>query len=99
MNKRQTSFRGPVMRLNIKAFALTCGLIWGFGVFFLTWWLIILEGNAVEPYFLCRIYRGYTVTPVGSLIGAIWGFLDAGIGGVIFAWLYNLLADKFKKTP
>jgi hypothetical protein len=86
------------MKLNIKSFALTCGLIWGFGVFFLTWWLIMLEGNDPAPCFLNRVYRGYTMTPVGSLVGMVWGFIDAGIGGVIFAWLYNLLADKFQKT-
>jgi hypothetical protein len=28
------------MRLNIKAFGLTCGLFWGFGLFLLTWWII-----------------------------------------------------------
>ena len=26
------------MKLDVKAFALTCSLIWGFGIFFLTWW-------------------------------------------------------------
>ena len=25
------------------------------------------------------------------LIGAIWGFVDWGIAGAIFAWLYNLI--------
>ena len=86
------------MKLNIKAFALTCGVIWGAGLFFIAWWLILLEGNSPDPCFLNRIYRGYTMTPVGSLIGAIWGFLDAGIGGLIFAWLYNLLAERFQKS-
>jgi hypothetical protein len=31
------------MRLNIKAFALACGLIWGLGLFCMAWWLILLE--------------------------------------------------------
>jgi hypothetical protein len=26
---------------------------------------------------------------MGSIIGAAWGFVDWGIAGVIFAWLYN----------
>jgi hypothetical protein len=26
---------------------------------------------------------------MGSLVGAVWGFFDWGIAGVIFAWLYN----------
>ena len=29
------------MKLNIKAFALTRGLIWGIGLFLLTWWIIV----------------------------------------------------------
>ena len=27
----------------------------------------------------------------GNVIGAIWGFVDFGIAGAIFAWLYNKL--------
>ena len=86
------------MKLNIKAFALTCGIIWGVGVLCLTWWLIALEGAEPAGCFLNRIYKGYTMTPVGSLIGAVWGFFDAAIGGAIFAWLYNLLVGKMSKT-
>jgi len=85
------------MKLNVKAFALASGLIWGFGVFFLTWWLIMREGNP-EPCLINRMYPGCTMTPLGSLIGAVWGFIDAGIGGAIFAWLYNLLAKKFNNA-
>ena len=84
------------MKLNIKAMALACGLIWGIGLCFLAWWLILLEGKAPEPCLLNRMYPGYTMTPVGSLIGFGWGFVDAGMGGLIFAWLYNLIADKSK---
>jgi hypothetical protein len=86
------------MKLNIKAFALACGLIWGFALLFIPWWLTMLEGGSPEPCLLNRLYPGYTMTPIGSLIGAVWGFIDAGIGGAILAWLYNLLADKFKKA-
>ncbi|MHC4553504.1 MAG: bacteriophage holin [Planctomycetota bacterium] len=86
------------MKLNIKAFALTCGIFWAVGVLFLTWWLILLEGPEPGGCFLNRVYKGYTMTPVGSLIGAVWGFVDAGIGGLIFAWLYNLLVGKLTKT-
>jgi len=34
---------------------------------------------------------GYSATIVGILIGAVWGFIDAFIGGVVLAWLYNKL--------
>jgi hypothetical protein len=87
------------MKLNIKAFALASGLIWSFGVFFLTWWLIMREGLNPAPAdcLINRMYPGYTMTPVGSIVGAVWGFFDAGIGGLVFAWLYNLLAAKSSK--
>lgn len=80
------------MRLNVKAFALTCGIIWGLGVFVLTWWVIAFEGASGEPTLIGLIYRGYSLSPAGSLIGLVWAFFDGVIGGAIFAWLYNRLA-------
>lgn len=82
------------MRLNVKAFALTCGLIWGFGLFFITWWIIAFDGSTGEITFIGRLYRGYSITPMGSLVGLIWAFVDALVGGAIFAWLYNLIAVR-----
>ena len=86
------------MKLNIKAFALACGLIWGLGVFLLTWWIIAFDGATGEVPFIGKIYRGYTISPAGSVIGLIWALLDGAIGGAIFAWLYNLIADRSKNA-
>lgn len=85
------------MKLNIKAFGLACGIVWGLGMFFLTWWLLYFEGNAAGSIFLSRLYRGYTVTPVGSLIGLAWGAIDGWLGGIIFGWVYNTLIDVCKR--
>ena len=82
------------MKLNITAFALTSALFWGFGLFFLTWWIMIFEGTTGEITLIGQIYRGYSISPIGSIFGLIWGFFDALIGGAIFAWLYNLLAGR-----
>jgi len=82
------------MKLNVKAFALAFGLWWGFGLFFLTWWLIAFDGVSHDPTFIGRLYRGYNVSPLGSIIGLAWALADGAIGGAIFAWLYNLLAAK-----
>ncbi len=86
------------MKLNIKAFALACGLLWGFGLFALTWWIIAFEGATGDVTMIGRLYRGYSISPIGSLIGLLWAFADGLVGGLIFAWLYNLLADKLTKT-
>jgi len=82
------------MKLNVKAFALTSGLVWGFGLFFITWWIIGFEGITREPTLIGRLYRGYSISPLGSLIGLVWGFFDALIGGAIFAWIYNLIMSR-----
>ena len=79
--------------MSIRALALTAGIFGAATMFFLAWWLI-LTGNAEgPPTLLERIYIGYSFTPMGSVIGAAWGFVDWAIAGAIFAWLYN----KIKK--
>lgn len=86
------------MRLNVKAFALTSALMWGLGLFFLTWWIIIFEGATGDTTFIGHVYRGYNISPIGSIWGLIWGFFDALIGGAIFAWLYNLIAGRTSRS-
>jgi len=85
------------MKLNVKAFALTCALVWGLGLFFITWWIIAFNGATGEITFIGRIYRGYNISPVGSIIGLVWAFIDGLIGGAIFAWLYNLISARATK--
>ena len=82
------------MKLNVGAFALAFAIWWGVGIFLLTWWVIQFGGATAEPTFLGRIYIGYKMTPIGSLIGLAWGFVDALVAGAIFAWLYNLMATR-----
>jgi hypothetical protein len=83
------------MKLNIKAFALTCGLIWGFGVFALAWWTMAFEGPTGEVTIIGKIYRGFSITPLGSLIGLAWALADGFIGGLVFAWLYNVISGRW----
>lgn len=85
------------MKLNVKAFAVAFGITWGVGLFFLTWWIIAFEGATGEVTFIGRLYRGYNISPLGSLIGLGWGLVDGAIGGAIFAWLYNLIAGRGDK--
>ena len=59
------------MRLNVKSFALTCGIVWGLGLFAGTWWIIVFDGVTEEITFLGRFYRGYNISPVGSIVGLI----------------------------
>jgi len=83
------------MKLNIKAFALTCGLMWGFGVFALAWWIMAFEGPTGEVTIIGKIYRGFSITPLGSFIGLGWALADGFVGGLVFAWLYNALSGRW----
>jgi len=83
-------------KFNTLAFAAACGVTWGLGVFALSlmshWWgiaspIVALIGSG---------YAGYDATVGGAFIGLIWGFVDAFVGGAIFAWLYNVIGEKLK---
>ena len=86
------------MKLNIKAFAIAVALVWGIGIFIMTWWIIAFEGASTETTFIGQLYRGYTITPVGSFIGLAWAIVDGAIGGAIFAWVYNFFVPSNKST-
>ena len=77
------------MKLNVKAFSLTAGILWGVALFLLTIWFICFGYPGGTLSLLGKVYLGYSVTWGGAFIGLIWGFVDAYIGGLIFAWLYN----------
>jgi hypothetical protein len=80
------------MSLNSRAFALACGMVWGVGIFLATWWIIAFDGASADVTWIGRIYRGYQVTPAGSVVGLAWALVDGVIFGAIFAWVYNRLA-------
>ena len=80
------------MKLNVKAFGLACGIMWGLGLFAMTWWIIGFDGATGEVTLLGRLYRGYNISPAGSVVGLVWAVVDGFVGGAIFAWLYNRIA-------
>ena len=82
------------MKLNVKAFALAGGILWGASLFILTWLGILGYGSEHAAALAKSYYIGYSVSPIGSLIGAVYGFFDAGIGCTLFALLYNKLTKK-----
>ena len=82
------------MKLNIGAFALAFGIWWGVGIFIATWWLITTGAEPATTTFLNQIYVGYSVTPLGSVIGLAWGFVCGAVCGGILAWLYNILCTQ-----
>lgn len=82
------------MKLNVSAFALAFGIWWGVGIFLMTWWLLMTGDTSAVPMGLDQFYLGYSVTPLGSVVGLAYGFVCGAICGAILAWLYNALVDR-----
>ncbi len=79
-------------KLNVKAFGLAVGIVWGVGMFVLGIIAMAFGWGDRFVEILSSLYIGYKATFLGSIVGAVWGFIDAGIGGIIVAWLYNKFA-------
>jgi len=85
------------MTLSVKGLALTSGILWGVGCF-----LIALVNQIWPPYgdemlaLMGSLYPGYReIAGFGSvLVITFYALVDGAIGGAVFAWLYNKLADR-----
>ena len=85
------------MRLNITAFSLTTAILWAGAV------LLVGLGNMIWPGYgraflelVASVYPGYDVTGTfgEAAVGAFYALVDGFVAGLIFAWLYNLLAGR-----
>ncbi len=78
------------MRLKPLALGLSLGIVWGF-VLFITTWLSYFTGygKLLLDVLAGSIYPGYTISPLGSVIGFIYGFLDLFTMGILAGWIYN----------
>ncbi len=79
-------------KLRVCCFGLALGVTWAVVVFFLGIMGSQFGYGIGLVNVLSSIYLGYTTTVLGSIIGAVWAFFDALIGGVIVAWLYNVFS-------
>ncbi len=85
------------MRLSVKAISIVSALLWGGGILFVG--LIHLASPSYGASFLdgiSSIYPGFHgARNFGdALVGTAYALIDGGVGGFIFAWLYNLMAAK-----
>lgn len=85
------------MRLDVKALAITAGLIWGGAL------LVVGLANLAWPTYgkdflqvMASIYSGYGGGgSIGQvIIGTLYGLVDGAIGGALVAWIYNGIASR-----
>lgn len=81
------------MRIQPFALGVALGVVWGVSVF-ITTWVSYFTGYAklFLDVMAGSIYPGYSVTPAGSFLGLIFGFVDGLIGGAVLGWIYNRAA-------
>lgn len=80
------------MKINIKALALSMGIVWGCAIFLLTVWFLIMGYNGHLLAKLESVYLGYSVSWIGAFVGLIYGFIDGLIGGALLGFFYNKFA-------
>ena len=78
-------------RLQPVPLGVAVGVLWAISVFVagiiaMTGWSLGLVQT------LGTLYIGYGPSLLGAIIGALWGFVDGLIAGVVVAWIYNFLA-------
>ena len=89
------------MKLDIKAVAITLGLVWGLLAMFLTGVVNLIWPPYGQAFLevTASIYPGYTAAASFGqvMIGAGYGLVDGAIAGAILAWLYNLIVGLLAK--
>ena len=70
-------------KLDVKALGLALGIIWGACVLIMGLLATACGYGAGFVEGMGSLYIGYKATVLGSLIGGVIGFIDAGIGGLL----------------
>ncbi len=80
-------------RLDVKGLAVGLGTSWAACMLFVGWAAMFgWGGKFVEV--MSSVYIGFEPTLVGGIVGALWGFVDGAIGGLLIAVVYNAVTRK-----
>ena len=94
MAKKSKKKMPPVGLLNAKIFGFSAGVICALGVFLLGLSAAYLNWGAGLVAVIGTVYLGYDASFLGSVVGALWAFVD----GFLFFFLTVLLYDKVLKA-
>ena len=78
------------MKIDIKAFALAVGIVWGFAIFLLTLVAVIMDYGFLSG--LDGAFFGYSISWIGAFVGFIYGFVEGLIFGALLGFFYNKFA-------
>jgi hypothetical protein len=98
--REEQLIKQAVLRLNGNVLGFVIGTIFALGVFLATNWLVLKGGEVVGPHMqlLDQFYWGYSVTFVGSFIGAAYAFVTGYVVGLLIGWIYNAVVFLRSRT-
>ena len=93
--REEQLIKQAVVRLNGNVIGFVIGTIAALAVFVATNWLVLKGGEVVGPHMrlLDQFFWGYTVTFVGSFIGAAYSFVTGYVCGLLVSWIYNAVVS------
>jgi hypothetical protein len=77
-------------KLNRRIFGVSLGIVAGVALAALTWFMVLKGAASPNLELLSEYLPGYTVTPLGSIVGLAYGFTY----GFFVGWLYALLRNS-----
>ena len=97
--KEEELIKHAVIRLNGNVLGFVIGAVFAISIFVATNWLVLKGGDVVGPHMglLDQFYWGYSVSFLGSLIGAAYAFVTGYIVGLFIGGVYNFVA--FLRKP
>ena len=75
--------------IGVISLGMAVGVTWAVAAFLLGIMAWLFGWGIYVVAALSSLYIGYGPSFVGAIAGAVWGFVDGLILGVMIAWLYN----------
>jgi hypothetical protein len=85
------------MKMSLKSLAITAGLLWS-GAILLSGLIHVAVPSYATAFLegISSLYPGFHAARnvPDAIVGGIYAFFDAAIGGLVFGWLYNLFSGR-----
>lgn len=94
-SREEQLIKRAVIRLNGNVLGFVIGTLAALAVFIATNFLVLKGGEVVGPHMrlLDQFFWGYTVTFIGSFIGAAYSFVTGYVCGLLVSWIYNAVVN------
>ncbi len=80
-----------MIKFDDVGFGFSLGCAWGTCVFMLSLASRASQRAERVVHLFAKVYRGFDETLLGGFIGAVWGFFDGVVSGLLIAWIYNTI--------